>query len=662
VGHATGLRGTASNGPSAHLSKAVGIEAAVNNATGATITEASAFEVAPPANTGIINKLYGFRIPDIDQGAVNYAIYAGKGTAHLGDIMEMPILSSAPTATPPTPFVLFYPKLVSGTPNLFVKDSSGVEHNLTTFNVDTTVVAGEALSDRDFVYVNPIDNLAYKLDVTATNPVKVGPMRGVALSSIAVGASGAIRLAGQVDGFTGLSVGVEVWVGSTPGSYIQTKPAAALEGSQVIMIRMGVAGSSTSIILYPTPIQYLKQASLAANGVLTIEHAADVPEYTRNVNVIANNLLASYDSPNQDSDVSLRQPLNGGVTTIAAGSGTPYPIGSNAGTPNWEAQAFQVPAGKVSQITINLAANTGSPTSTITWEIHADASGVPASTSLQSGTFTPTANATNTITVSSGIFLSANTTYWLVLRPTTAQTGTNYWNWAVGAAYANGSRALSTNSGAVWTVSPGATAQCSITTAAVPNDLLAQSFQIGATNTVDQVKLFLKKVGNPTGTMTLQIQTDSAGSPSGTLANASATVTVAESSVPATHTWVPFNFATNFSLTVGTTYWLVLSTNRAASATDYIQWGADASSPAYANGQMKSQSASAWRVENKDAIFDVRSPNANDETVVIGRVSGGTRDIAIRYDDGAGLSADTKTTFKNVTAAALVVTCTVEIP
>jgi hypothetical protein len=93
VGKATGVRGTASNTPlvssTAYLAKAIGVEATVTNDASGTVTEASAFEVAPPTNGGTITTLYGMKVPDLTQGQTNYALHTGQGVNRLGDQLNV---------------------------------------------------------------------------------------------------------------------------------------------------------------------------------------------------------------------------------------------------------------------------------------------------------------------------------------------------------------------------------------------------------------------------------------------------------------------------------------------------------------------------------------------------------------------------------------------
>lgn len=96
-----------------------------------------------------------------------------------------------------------------------------------------------------------------------------------------------------------------------------------------------------------------------------------------------------------------------------------------------------------------------------------------------------------------------------------------------------------------------------------------------------RVYLYLKKVGAPTGTLTLQheIPTGAGGSPSGTLYNASGIVTMDEADLDVAFKWVAFDFPAeydmgNYSIPgVSNLHWLTLSTDRAAHAANYVVWG-----------------------------------------------------------------------------------------
>ena len=163
---------------------------------------------------------------------------------------------------------------------------------------------------------------------------------------------------------------------------------------------------------------------------------------------------------------------------------------------------------------------------------------------------------------------------------------------------------------------------------------------------IETASLYLRKVGTPTGTLTLRIETDSAGEPSGVLAHASATTTLAESSLTTSFVDTLFTFPASFNLAIGT-YHLVLDTDRVASETDYVEWGADASSPSYAGGEMKSYDGALWNIETKDAVFALFAPDTiRPAQINVDWWSSTHSDMVNRYDDGAGADLSTKTTFK----------------
>jgi hypothetical protein len=536
--------------------------------------------------------------------------------------------------------------------------------------VDLSITAGENLSERDLAYLNTSDNKWYKIDTNASPP-KVGYLRGVINQSggILADNTGTVRVLGEVSGFTSLTAWGPVYASTTAGGYTQTKPTVSAGGGQVALVTIGFATSTTTVMVWQRPIQYLKRESLANNATTTIEHHEDALARERQLRAYiagsdAGATLTSYADTNRDDRASLRGFAGaGGTTTITASGGGSTRIGDTGGTEYELGQSFQVTAGKLTQFTFTLLANAGSPSGNLTWEIRSDAAGAP-STVLQTGTITPTGSTTNTVNITDGVYLAASTTYWLVLRGA-AQANDTGWEWQRSATsvYASGQGAYRDLAGGSWTGLPSNDHQITVTTGAVvARDKLAQSFQIGSTADVDSVRLWIKKVGSPTGTMTCRIETDSAGNPSGTLANANATVTVAESGLTTSYGWIEFDFATNFSLTGSTTYWIVLSTDRSASNTNYVDWGSDQSSPSYANGQMKGEASSTWSALSMDACFEVLAPDTvYEEQCVVGRWSGGTRDIAVRMDDGAGANGSTKTTFKNTSGGTLDTTCIVEL-
>lgn len=533
-----------------------------------------------------------------------------------------------------------------------------------TGTVDQTGTAGETLAANDAVYLNASDNKWYKLDIDATATVKVGAFRGFATGAITINTTGTIRTLGVLTGFTSLTAGTYVYATTTAGGYTQTRPTLSGGGTQRAIVILGFAISTTAIYIQPFPVQFQIRNSLAAAATLTVEHYSDASARMRKLGVYTSTTtggtLTSYSSANQDDGANLRAG-SGGTTTITA-SGTLFAVGNVSGSDYWSGQSFQVTAGHISQFTITLGANGGSPSGTATWEIRSDSSGNPG-TALQSGTWTPTASSTNTINVANGIYLAGSTTYWLVMHSTAAQSSNNYWAWQAqsSSTYASGNATQSSNGGSSWTAFASSELQCAITTTVY--DRIAQSFQIGSTSTCDYVTLYLRKFGTPTGTMTLRIETNSGSAPSGTLADANATITVAESGLTTSYSNVTFNF-TDFSLTGSTTYWLVLSTDRTASATNYVTWGADGTSPGYASGNLSTYASAAYTADTgRDAVFSVEGPTTSYEGVMDVDYWGSSQAVILnRFDDGAGASAETKSTIKNNTAGTLDLTLTVELP
>lgn len=150
---------------------------------------------------------------------------------------------------------------------------------------------------------------------------------------------------------------------------------------------------------------------------------------------------------------------------------------------------------------------------------------------------------------------------------------------------------------------------------------LAMGIELDAETFIKRARLPMLKVGSPTGTLTLRIETDNAGEPSGTLADANATTTLTESGLSRAGALAEFVFATGFYLDADTPYHLVLSTDRSNSATNYISWGGDKTAPSYADGTMQYYKSSAWSGESPttDAVFyldtevDVRTTAVIDE-------------------------------------------------
>ena len=139
----------------------------------------------------------------------------------------------------------------------------------------------------------------------------------------------------------------------------------------------------------------------------------------------------------------------------------------------------------------------------------------------------------------------------------------------------------------------------------------AQSFTMpGADSLVDRVAINTRKVNSVTDAITVRIETSAAGpKPSGTLANASATTTIAPSNT--TYDWVTATFPASFNLTASTKYWIVcLIGNQATN--DHYDWFRDVSSGYADGGESTSVNGAAFGNESgtQDLYFRVYSPEA----------------------------------------------------
>lgn len=133
----------------------------------------------------------------------------------------------------------------------------------------------------------------------------------------------------------------------------------------------------------------------------------------------------------------------------------------------------------------------------------------------------------------------------------------------------------------------------------------AQSFVPRRSGFIQQIDLALRKVGSPTGAITIGIYTDSGGFPSSTQVGGFAAdvdpAGVVTGNPPVAYT--AFTWASSLPyVTAGTTYWLVLTGNYTVSGTNYIGVWYD-STGAYASGKAATFNSSWALIANADFIF-----------------------------------------------------------
>ena len=130
-------------------------------------------------------------------------------------------------------------------------------------------------------------------------------------------------------------------------------------------------------------------------------------------------------------------------------------------------------------------------------------------------------------------------------------------------------------------------AGASVTVSGVGADRTAQKYVQSHAFDLWRVGLKIAKAGNPSGSLQIELQTDSAGSPSGTIV---ATCSLAASSIDVSPTWYWLTAGSNPSLTASANYWLVIKRSTALSATDYFTLSMDTT----AYQTCKAWNGSAW--------------------------------------------------------------------
>jgi hypothetical protein len=107
------------------------------------------------------------------------------------------------------------------------------------------------------------------------------------------------------------------------------------------------------------------------------------------------------------------------------------------------------------------------------------------------------------------------------------------------------------------------------------DELSATYFLANGALVNDKLRIFMRKTGSPTGTLTITMETSAGFSPSGTLVDAAATTTVSESSLSATGGWVDIDWGSDITIEIFRRIHIHIVTDRAASGTDYVELGAD---------------------------------------------------------------------------------------
>ena len=187
---------------------------------------------------------------------------------------------------------------------------------------------------------------------------------------------------------------------------------------------------------------------------------------------------------------------------------------------------------------------------------------------------------------------------------------------------------------------------------------IAQSFTPATTISVSKVSLYMlcstANWGSNCGELTVKLQTDNAGSPSGTTL---ATTVLPNGSATQVDSWVDINFPEYPTLTGGTKYWIVTEGVRTSSPDLPYGWVADNTSATYTGGNVayNTGSGTAWTaLSTADVWFrvyggskapilvkffdgdpDVSGTQIGTTQAIASLASSATSDVQVPWDAGA---------------------------
>ena len=162
----------------------------------------------------------------------------------------------------------------------------------------------------------------------------------------------------------------------------------------------------------------------------------------------------------------------------------------------------------------------------------------------------------------------------------------------------------------------------------------SQSFTVPAAVNLQAVQVYIRTGdGAPSGDVTVRIETNNAGVPSGTLVGASLTTTISTTSITGTYQFLTATFASSVALAASTTYWIVVKTAAMANDNNYIV--ASNSAGSYANGNVATSvdGGSTWSAQaGKDMYFRVLGETTQVNDFLVSSV-GGTLKMLIATGD-----------------------------
>lgn len=531
--------------------------------------------------------------------------------------------------------------------------------------IDLTVTWGEAMTIRSAVYLRISDGKWYKTNATlGASPLRMGRVRGLvsdAGTGLANG-TGKVRIEGLLGGFSSLTVNRPVSADYSDGALTTFSLSA---DTDVIAARFGrTVNSSTIYIDTRSPVLYRTSVVAASGGITTVTHHSDTNldrvvrarEY-----IYSDGAYDFYDSSNRDTDVSLQGAAPGTITIDSAGA-TSSILGASGATVRRLAQAITPTAtSRLLSFTPRFGATTGAPSGVVNWRLETDNSDKPSGTLVLSsgcsGSFTPTASADNPIAIPAVPVIASGTKVWMVFETSIVQTGSNFWTILsnLSGSYTGGSLKASDRSGGAydttWAVG-GGTVDMRATCVMGAALNLAQSYTAATSERVTRMRLWMKKTGSPASDLTVKIYSDAAGLPN-TLIGSSTSVSAATLST--SYDWVEFVVYVNVTISqaAGTVYHVVLDTTGSADGANFVEWGADSSSPSF-TGAMSVRTSGGWStiIPSTDACFEVYTRLVQyQQSVQEGSFTPASGSYAYAYGDASdGTGTETITRFKNTSA------------
>lgn len=147
------------------------------------------------------------------------------------------------------------------------------------------------------------------------------------------------------------------------------------------------------------------------------------------------------------------------------------------------------------------------------------------------------------------------------------------------------------------------------------NTKVSQGFQLSDTGPIVYIRVNLAKVGTPTGKIWFTVESNSGGSPSGSVLATSYAYDVAR--LTATTTWVRIPMKSSNSHSPATQYHLIAQGDWTINGTSYVTWRMDGSAATYTSGSKALYNGSTWTVDTDDDMMFSVSQEINSAAVTM---------------------------------------------